>query len=271
MTRTGKIARLPQTIRDQLNARLHDGEPATSLVPWLNGLPEVQAVLAAHFGGRPINEPNLSDWKQGGYADWLRHQEACAWFGAVREESSGLQKVAGEDNPLATILAAPLAVALGRSLQQLAARPPDDPSQLTALLELARELTRLRRCDLAEKRQHIDDERWSTEKFKFLQNEEDQLASQQRRAARLLAQQEARSSSASPAAPSMPITHPPGITLPSGFPFATSTPASAITTSSTSSPLSCPEPGRRAAPSPTLSSPATTPIPARPLDPIKVD
>ena len=32
MTRTGKIARLPRTIRAQLNRRLEDGEPGSDLV-----------------------------------------------------------------------------------------------------------------------------------------------------------------------------------------------------------------------------------------------
>lgn len=39
MTRTGKIAWLPRTIREQLNRRLEDGEPGSDLVAWLNALP----------------------------------------------------------------------------------------------------------------------------------------------------------------------------------------------------------------------------------------
>lgn len=54
-TRTGKIARLPQAVREALDRRLADGEPANKLARWLNSLPEARAVLAAEFGGRPIN------------------------------------------------------------------------------------------------------------------------------------------------------------------------------------------------------------------------
>jgi len=36
ITRTGKIARLPQAIRQRLNERLADGEPQLLLVAWLN-------------------------------------------------------------------------------------------------------------------------------------------------------------------------------------------------------------------------------------------
>src|ERR1700735_2174125 len=71
MTRTGKIARLPREIRDQLNQRLNDGQSGRRLVTWLNSLPEVQQVLAANFDGRPLTEQNLSEWKAGGYLDWL--------------------------------------------------------------------------------------------------------------------------------------------------------------------------------------------------------
>jgi hypothetical protein len=46
---------------------LSDGEPGRDLVAWLNGLPEVQRVVIAEFGGRPVREQNLSEWKQGGY------------------------------------------------------------------------------------------------------------------------------------------------------------------------------------------------------------
>lgn len=76
MTRKGKIARLPQSIRDQINRRLENGEEAKQIAEWLNTLPEVTAVMAAEFGGQPINEPNLSHWKLGGYRDWEAQQEA---------------------------------------------------------------------------------------------------------------------------------------------------------------------------------------------------
>ena len=78
MTRNGKIARLTRPIRDELNRRLQDGEPGVRLVAWLNGLPETQKILQVDFGGRPISEQNLSEWKAGGYRDWLARQEALS-------------------------------------------------------------------------------------------------------------------------------------------------------------------------------------------------
>jgi hypothetical protein len=69
--RNGKIARLPQPIREQLNQRLLDKEPYARLLQWLNALPEVHAVMAGLFGGRPINQQNLSEWKLGGFQEWF--------------------------------------------------------------------------------------------------------------------------------------------------------------------------------------------------------
>jgi hypothetical protein len=112
MTRNGKIARLPYSIRDTLNRRLHNGESGAKLVKWLNGLPVAQEVLAEEFGGRPINEQNLSEWKQGGFEDWLRHQETREWVQNLADESADLEQIAG-DFSVADWLSAPVAVALG--------------------------------------------------------------------------------------------------------------------------------------------------------------
>jgi hypothetical protein len=73
--RRGKIARLPRDIRDQLNIRLDDGHEADQILPWLNELPQVRQVLAQHFNGAAISAQNLSAWRQGGFQEWLLHQE----------------------------------------------------------------------------------------------------------------------------------------------------------------------------------------------------
>ena len=78
MARIGKIARLPRAVRAQLTTRLQDGEEGKQIVRWLNSLPEVRKVLAEQFEGRPINEPNLTGWRQGGYEEWLLCQEVLA-------------------------------------------------------------------------------------------------------------------------------------------------------------------------------------------------
>src|SRR5258708_7426020 len=94
MTRTGKIARLPNHIRTQLNRRLHDGEQGASLVKWLNRLPPVQKSLKQHFGNPTVSEQNLSEWRQGGYQDWLRQEESRAWVDSLIEQHKELSGAA---------------------------------------------------------------------------------------------------------------------------------------------------------------------------------
>src|SRR6185503_19452644 len=96
ITRNGKIARLPKAVREELNRRLSDGEPGTDLVAWLNSLPEVQRVVTAEFGGRPVREQNLSEWKQGGYQDWSRQQEALELVRHLSTEAEDLKAATGE-------------------------------------------------------------------------------------------------------------------------------------------------------------------------------
>jgi hypothetical protein len=160
MTRLGKIARLPREIRDQLNLRLSNGEVGRQLVEWLNGLPEAQAVLAAQFGGRPISEQNLTEWKQGGYEEWLRHQEDCAYARLLTEDSRELEKEAGEIR-LEDRLAAPMALALARLMREVAESPGDTEKQKT-LLSVSRELALLRSGSHEADRVRLERERWDT-------------------------------------------------------------------------------------------------------------
>ena len=76
MNRKGKVACLPLELRQGINTRLRDGETGGGLVAWLNGLPEVQAVMAAEFEGAPIREQNITEWRRGGYLDWLDAEDS---------------------------------------------------------------------------------------------------------------------------------------------------------------------------------------------------
>jgi nicotinamide mononucleotide (NMN) deamidase PncC len=69
--RKGKIAQLPFDLREQLNQRLLDGEQGGTLLVWLNARGETAE--AARRGGwqiAEITDGNLSEWRQGGFADW---------------------------------------------------------------------------------------------------------------------------------------------------------------------------------------------------------
>lgn len=75
VTRTGKVATLPARIRDQVNVRLHDGQKSPQIIAWLHTLPEVLTVLDEQWNEEPFNATNISEWRRGGYQDWLRRRE----------------------------------------------------------------------------------------------------------------------------------------------------------------------------------------------------
>ena len=71
----GKIARLPNEIREQLNQRLLNGHSASAILPWLNNLPPVKEILAAQFDNEPVTPQNLSNWRLAGCQHWLKDQK----------------------------------------------------------------------------------------------------------------------------------------------------------------------------------------------------
>ncbi|MDR3404416.1 MAG: hypothetical protein P4L99_18090 [Chthoniobacter sp.] len=103
-TRNGKIARLPHTIREQINQRLFDGHTGRSITEWLNELPEVRTAMEAFFAGSEIREQNVSEWKQGGYEDWLRHQEALEVVQILYEQGAELKAEGKERMPVNEVL-----------------------------------------------------------------------------------------------------------------------------------------------------------------------
>lgn len=161
-THNGKIARLPAHVREQLNQRLHDGESGSSLVDWLNSLPEVQAVLAASFHGQPISEQNLSQWRQRGFEDWLAQQEV---LGAVRqtiEDAAHLKDAVPGSlaDPMAQLLVARLCVALAK----LKLNGENGEINYAALHALCVDLVELRRGDQNAERLRIECERLALER-----------------------------------------------------------------------------------------------------------
>ena len=101
MNRTGKIARLPHRIREELNRRLRDNVPGPKICQWVNRLSAAKAVCAefAKRNGKeesPINENQLSEWRRGGFQDWLREQrlltdtrEMARWSMKLAKECGG--------------------------------------------------------------------------------------------------------------------------------------------------------------------------------------
>jgi len=61
--RNGKIARLPKETRDMINRMLDDGLPYHVVIDELGEV------------GEGLNTQNITNWKQGGYQDWVKNQE----------------------------------------------------------------------------------------------------------------------------------------------------------------------------------------------------
>jgi hypothetical protein len=154
-----KISRLPRVIRDELNRRLDDGEAFLPLLEWLNGHPDVQRVLHQSFDDRPITDGNLSDWKQGGFIEWQRFQEASEWARAVATESDHIAAESGH-LPLSDRLSATVTLALGKLLRELAAGSLSDDSNQEKFIALLKQLTRLRRDDHLAERLRMDREQY---------------------------------------------------------------------------------------------------------------
>jgi len=158
-TRTGKIARLPREIREQLNRRLQDGEPGKRLVDWLNALPQVRSLLATEFSGRPVSEQNLSEWKQGGYREWEAHQRACEVVGRLAEQGSELEEAAGSV-PMSERLAGVLTAELVHQTQELLGATGDPAERWQRLREALDKLAQLRREESNARRLQLEQQRW---------------------------------------------------------------------------------------------------------------
>ena len=170
-TRKGKIARLPREIREQLNQRLADGEPGTQLVEWLNALPEVQTVLKNKFSCRPISEQNLSEWKAGGYCDWLAQHEALEMVRDLGDDTQELDQAAGK--PLADRLALWLAGRYVVATRLL--RDKDGAESFRLLRELCADVVELRKGDHSAERLRLEREMMEFERGQAREKTEEEF------------------------------------------------------------------------------------------------
>jgi len=143
MTRNGKIARLPNQIREQINERLRDGVAAKDILPWLNDLPEVKAILAAKFQDQQITEDNISQWRNGGYCDWENQNLQKAAVSRLSEEAAAIQSAGRKD--IAEQLTICVLAKLALALQAHAPAQPLEAGQLKILASLSALLATIRR------------------------------------------------------------------------------------------------------------------------------
>lgn len=92
------------------------------MVQWLNGLPEVRAVLAAEFQGKPIRKQNLSRWRKGGFNEAVKEDNTRREVQSFLKEIDGLKGAAKEN--LTDQLAFYLAVRAALQVIRLKSAPP---------------------------------------------------------------------------------------------------------------------------------------------------
>jgi hypothetical protein len=161
MSRIGKIARLPHDIREQLNRRVLDGQSGPDILQWVNQLPQCRQMLTQKFGGRPIDEGNLYEWRHGGYEEWLYHEDRRDRLHARFEHLAKLDAVGDGGQTaerLGIIIASELAVALNY-LEGI----NDMDVRWARLREISRELSRFRRENCNHQRLRLAEQRLENE------------------------------------------------------------------------------------------------------------
>jgi hypothetical protein len=141
---------------------MDDGEQGKDLVQWLNGLDTVKEIVASDFAGRPINEQNLSDWKQGGFRDWQRQQEGCDSIRRLVEQSERLDDAADEHS-IPDRLASVLAAELAEKARKLLEETTDPREQWQYLRQALRQVHLLRKGDHRAARARMEMARWEIE------------------------------------------------------------------------------------------------------------
>jgi hypothetical protein len=167
MTRNGKIARLPRKVREELNRRMRDGEGGKSLMEWLHSVPEVLDFVKTHCQGHGISRSNLSQWRLGGYLEWLAKEEILEQVREMAQAAEELQPAGA--GKLSDQLALQLTARLFQALSEWDRNPEAEPSpKMKALRQLTRQVVALRRGDHSAARlklaqDQVDGERKQTE------------------------------------------------------------------------------------------------------------
>jgi len=90
--RKGKVARLPKALRDKINTMILDGVPYLAIIQGLS--PDTDG----------LSESNLSNWKNGGYRDWLQQLSLADGIQDKYELAQEIVTRCGEDNAAAEAL-----------------------------------------------------------------------------------------------------------------------------------------------------------------------
>jgi hypothetical protein len=166
MALLSKIARLPRHVREELNQRLDNGELGPIILPWLNGLSEVQKIIIEQFKGVPVSDQNLSTWRETGYARWQQGQERIL---KVRQMAELAVKM-GDD--ASKLFSGSNAIAAGHIMELLEDLDPDAQRELLAekpemFTELLDKLAKLTKAHTESDRTALDKLKHETAKDKL--------------------------------------------------------------------------------------------------------
>jgi len=95
--RNGKVAKLPEPIREWINQMIEDGLPYRSII---NQLSEANPPLPY-----PISEMNLSTWRKGGYREWRAKRlqdKSRALIAETQEETEPIGSQTSPTGPFKT-------------------------------------------------------------------------------------------------------------------------------------------------------------------------
>jgi hypothetical protein len=144
-TSKGKIARLTARLREAVNRRLHDGETAGQILPWLNAQPDAIKMVEIHFAGELVTPQNLSAWRQGGFQRWLQDLDETENTKTLAAFAAKLASAAGGD-----MAAGAKAIAAGKILSRL--QSLGDDADMETLLALTKATQSLHSADLDTKK-----------------------------------------------------------------------------------------------------------------------
>ncbi len=146
-THTGKVARLPYEIREELNRRMRDGARGPALIKWL---------AKTDPSGKDISPQNISNWRKGGYRDWLTHQDRIE---AIRKRSEMVRR---------ELEAGGFSI-LDQQIYELAGAMEDvEPVKAAiAIAALKGAVTAEKRADIAARRTQIAEDRSELDRERF--------------------------------------------------------------------------------------------------------
>lgn len=162
MARQGKIARLPHALREQVNTRLLNGESASTILGWLNAEPEAAVIWQTNFDGSEASPQNLSEWRSGGYRDWLTRREKIEHTKTLATFAESLAKSGGNiADGAAAILGGQMLEALEQAANMSVTGGSDDAEAdpTKGLARMASAITALQSARTARERLTLERER----------------------------------------------------------------------------------------------------------------